>query len=142
MFAFLHEELRRLDQSASKLRWFGWLFAGIFLATALWLRLKAPAWPAAFIFVLAGALLLFAAGWKQPEALRSVHKYWMAFALCLGWVVSRILLTLLFFLVVIPTGLAGRVFGWRFTEMRRARPGESLWIDKPPRERAHHDKLY
>jgi hypothetical protein len=142
MFAYLRDELQQLDQSTSKLRWFGWLFTGLLAIIATWLGAKIPTWQSPAFLIAPCCVLLFWVSWRHPSKLRCAHRYWMAFALCLGWLVSRTLLILLFFMVVVPTGLAGRVFGWRFMQMRRVQSGASLWIDKPPRERAHHDKLY
>ncbi len=56
----------------------------------------------------AGLLLLL--GLAYPPALRPVEKAWMKFGNALGWVNTRIILTLLFALVVTPVGAVARLF--------------------------------
>ena len=48
-----------------------------------------------------------------PTALHQVHQAWMTFALALGWVVTRIILTIVFYLIVTPVGLLQRLCGKR-----------------------------
>ena len=64
-----------------------------------------PTWP----FVLAGVFVAFAIAW--PRALGPVQRGWLRMGQALGWVNSRIVLSLLFFVVVLPLGLLMRLFG-------------------------------
>ena len=45
-----------------------------------------------------------------PASLRPVYKIWMRFAEALGWVNTRIILSLIFFLVFFPFGIIMRMF--------------------------------
>jgi hypothetical protein len=56
----------------------------------------------------------------------------MSLAVALGFVVSGILLTLFFFLVITPVGWAARIFGNDFLSLKLDRTAASYWI---PRER-------
>lgn len=64
-----------------------------------------PAWP----FWLAGAFVAFAAAW--PRALAPVQRGWLKLGHALGWVNSRIVLSVFFFAVVLPLGLVMRLLG-------------------------------
>jgi Saxitoxin biosynthesis operon protein SxtJ len=57
-----------------------------------------------------GAALLLLLGLVYPPALRPVEKGWMKFGYVLGWINTRIILTLLFALVVTPIGAVARLF--------------------------------
>ena len=46
-----------------------------------------------------------------PSTLRSFHRIWMSLGEALGWVNSRILLTVTYYLVVVPIGLIRRFVG-------------------------------
>jgi Saxitoxin biosynthesis operon protein SxtJ len=46
-----------------------------------------------------------------PPLFRLIHRLWLDFSVILGYFVSRILLTIIFFLVIIPTGLIMRLVG-------------------------------
>ena len=64
-----------------------------------------PAWPWIFAAVL-GLWALIA-----PNSLNHPYKLWMRFGMLLGAVMNRVVLSVVFFLVVLPTGLLMRVFG-------------------------------
>lgn len=64
-----------------------------------------PTWP----FVLAFAFVAFALAW--PRALAPVQRGWLKVGHALGWLNSRIVLSLLFFVAVLPLGLLMRALG-------------------------------
>lgn len=66
-----------------------------------------PAWP--YFMGAAGLFGLWGLLW--PSGLKPLYKVWMSLALVMGFVVSRILLTLLFYGVVTPIGLLMRLLG-------------------------------
>jgi len=106
--ALINEERRAA--SSTELRNFGLivgvLSAGLFGLALPWLRHRAfPIWPWGFSV----ALILPALLW--PPALRYVHWVWVRIGFILGWINSRIILTILFFLVIVPMGLLMRALG-------------------------------
>jgi len=64
-----------------------------------------PTWP----FAVAGVFVAFAAVW--PRALAPVQRGWLKLGHALGWFNSRVVLSLLFFVVVLPLGLLMRLLG-------------------------------
>jgi hypothetical protein len=75
------------------------------------------------------ALFLVIIGYLIPAGAKVFHKIWMTIAFALGYVNSRILLTLIFFLVFVPYGLVSRLAG-RDPLRRRGKKSESYWIPK------------
>lgn len=63
-----------------------------------------PLWPLIAAGVLGLPAIVF------PKALSPVYKVWMAFAGVLGWINTRIILSLIFYLVFLPIGLIMRLF--------------------------------
>ncbi|MEX2261714.1 MAG: SxtJ family membrane protein [Bryobacteraceae bacterium] len=62
------------------------------------------------------------------------HRRWMQLALLLGWVNSRIILTLTFFGFITPIGFLSRLFG-RDTLDRRSPARRTYWVPrKTPRQ--------
>lgn len=91
-----------------KLRKFGLIMAAAFaVVTALLLLRGVGAWPytagISGLFILSGLLL--------PGLLGPVEWVWMKFAHVLGFVVTNVLLTLVFFIGVTLTGLVMRLLG-------------------------------
>ncbi|MBI3759036.1 MAG: sxtJ, partial [Deltaproteobacteria bacterium] len=94
---------------AKELRTFGLVLGALFAAFfGVWPLLRhrgTHLWP----WVLAGVLWLFALIW--PTALSYLHRGWTRLGLALGWVNTRIILTLLFAITIVPVGLVMRLFG-------------------------------
>ena len=78
------------------------LFVGL-LIPYIW-DLSFPIWP----FVVGAIFALV--GLAFPLGLQPIYKIWMKFAAVLGWINSRILLGLIFYLTVTPIALLMKLF--------------------------------
>ncbi len=86
--------------------------------------------PAA-VWLAAVSALFLAAGLAAPTVLGPIYRVWMGFAAVLGYFMSRLILTVLFFTVITPTGLIMRLLGKDI--LNRAFPGpraETYWIPR------------
>jgi hypothetical protein len=92
------------------------------------------------LVALTGAVLV-CGGLLAPAALRLPNRVWWRFAGLLGWINSRILLTLFFFVVLTPAGCLMRLFGR--SPLRSARP-DTNWsgYDERRRDSRHYEHLY
>ena len=61
-----------------------------------------------------------------PPLAKSFHRGWMRFAFALGYVNSRILLTMIYVVIFIPYGILSRVFGRDPLDLRTEKR-ESYW---------------
>lgn len=86
---------------------------------------------------------LVVAGLFVPVAARAFHKAWMRLAVALGHVNSRVLLTLMYYLVFTPYGLVSRLVG-RDPLRRRGEGGESHWVERKRtrQEREQFERLF
>ncbi len=85
---------------------FGGIIAGLFGLVIPWLfGLNFPYWP--------WAILLIFAVWASlaPGTIEPFYKLWMRFGLVLNYVMSRVILGVVFYAVVLPTGLIMRLKG-------------------------------
>lgn len=131
MWESLVAEVRALDTGRRALRSFGLLVGGVFVgiaAVVAWRR----GWEAGpLVFGLGGpgaALVLLGLG--APAALRPVYRVWMGLALVLGTVMTRVLLTLVFVLLVVPIGFALRLAGKDLLDRRIERARTTYWRAK------------
>ena len=63
--------------------------------------------------------------------LKSIYKVWMKLTVPLGWVMTRAILSILFFLVITPIGLVMRIFGNNPLDLKFNREStNSYWISK------------
>jgi hypothetical protein len=91
------------------LRHFGLIVGGIFGLIGLWPAVARGQGLRSWALGLALALVVPAL--VAPAVLAPVHRVWMALGDALGWVNTRIVLGLIFFGVVTPTGLALKLAG-------------------------------
>ena len=82
------------------------------------------------------ALALLVTGLLLPALARRFHVLWMTVAAALGYVNSRVLLSVLFYLVFTPYGFVSRLFG-RDPLRRRGAATESYWT---PRDRTRQTR--
>ena len=62
-----------------------------------------------------------------PSVLKPVYWMWMIFGIILGWFMTRVILSLLFYIIITPIGLTLRLFGKQFLELRWDKSKESYW---------------
>jgi hypothetical protein len=84
----------------------GAIVAGVFGLMLPWLfGFRFPLWPW-IVFGVLGSWALIA-----PTTLGPVYRGWMRFGLVLNWINTRIILGLVYYLMVIPTGVIMRLLG-------------------------------
>jgi hypothetical protein len=79
--------------------------------------------------------LLVALGYLRPSLLRGPSRVWWQFAHVLGWINSRVILTVVFALVLVPLSLVWRLIGR--DPLGRRRASWSGWAVHPARYRNH-----
>lgn len=119
------EEIRNIKSRRKELRKFGITF-GIFLGLLGGWFLWRDKEHYSYILILSVAFLLL--GLVVPIVLKPVYKVWMTLAVLLGWLMTRVILSVLFYLVVTPIGLLGRLFGKDFLDLKFDRNTDSYWI--------------
>lgn len=87
-------------------------------------------------------VFLVCCGYVRPSLLKYPSDAWWKFAMVLGWINARVLLTVLFVVLLLPLGLVWRLTGHDPLARRRgAWPG---WLPTPERYRdpRHFDRMY
>ncbi|NIR51219.1 hypothetical protein GWO43_21650 [candidate division KSB1 bacterium] len=126
-------ELKNLKSDKKTLRKFGFtiaaalgvigllvFFVGSHSQRAFWL------WGAGALFLVFGELL--------PASLKYIHIVWMGLAFVLGWIVSRLILSVLFYLVITPIGLIMRLFGKDPLDREIDRDAVTYWKKRESQE--------
>jgi O-antigen/teichoic acid export membrane protein len=126
--------------TSKQLRSFGFTVGGIFALIALWpivVRAEDPRW---WAMVVAGCLLVPAVVF--PKSLVWVYQGWMAIGHVLGWINTRIILGMIFYVIVTPIGMIRRWLG-KDPMGRQLRPDlDSYRIIRKPRPASHLTKQY
>ena len=134
-------EILELELSKKKLRSFGLLVGGIFILISIWFYFKISNYTTAYILFILGTILLLA-GLAIPLLLKVPYKIWMGLSFAIGWVVSRILITSLYFIVVTPLGLIAKLVGKKFLDRDYNDKKDSYWILKPDNKKIDYRKMY
>ena len=132
--------LARLDTSPRALRRAAAGVGGVLLLLAAWLLWRQRA-PGVRLVLAGGGGLLLLAGALVPARLRTAYLAWMAFALALGWLMSRVVLSVVFAAVLTPIGLLARLSGKRFLAMKRDPSASSYWVRRPGTQ-GRYDRMY
>jgi len=77
--------------------------------------------------VLAAIGCLGIVGYFLTPMMRVIYVTWMTVLFPVGWVVSHVVLSLVFFLVLTPVGVIMRLFGYDPMRKRFDRSAESYW---------------
>ena len=92
-----------------QLRSFGLLVGGIFLVMGMWPVLWRGQDPRLWALAVGGSLLL--PGLLMPVVLRKPYELWMRLAHVLGWINTRIILSIIFYAVFTPVAFVMRLTG-------------------------------
>jgi hypothetical protein len=135
----LADELRSLPTDSKTLKKFGFVFGVISLLLGLW-----SLWTGRFVPpIFFGAALFFGAlGLWFPRLLKEVYCVWMAVGLCLGWVMARVLLSVLFYALMTPLAVLLR---WTKKDLLKLRSEaqESYWVVRPgPSDKESYKNQY
>jgi hypothetical protein len=138
----IREELKQLATTPRDLRKFGLTVGAVFVLLGAWFLYRhKPAWP----YTLPPGIALLTLGLVAPRSLKPIYIGWMAMAIALGLAMSTVVLTVFFYLVVTPTGLAARLAGKDFLSLKLDRRAQSYWIKKAPtphKQAADYEQQY
>ncbi len=120
----LKEEFKHIDNSDEAVKKTG-LTVGVVLiliSMLLWYFGKTT-----FVYFSSFGGLLVIFSFIAIPVLRPFHKLWMMFALMMGFVMSRVILTLLFYIVLTPIGLIAKLVGKKFMPLGFDKKASTYW---------------
>lgn len=131
MLSNVWKEFQEIDTSRKALRSFGLVVGGVFLSIAAficwkneWVITTAVKWLGGIgsVLVLGGLII--------PRSLKYPYRLWMGLAVILGYIMTRVLLTLVFYLAVTPIGLIRRLMGKDPLRRKWEPEASTYWLDK------------
>jgi hypothetical protein len=78
------------------------------------------------------AALFLAAAWLRPSVLHPLNQIWLRFGLLLHKVINPIVMALIFYGAVLPTGLVMRMMGKDLLRLKLQLGTDSYWIVRQP----------
>lgn len=119
------EEIKKIKSGPLELRKFG-ITLGIALGVLGGLFLWRGKAFFVYFFIIGAALLLLA--FTVPLILKPFQKVWMAISIVMGWCMTRVILTVLFYGILTPIGLIARVCGKDFLDKKIDKNVKSYWV--------------
>jgi hypothetical protein len=141
MLSDIRNEIRAIDISPKAIRNFGITFFVVLLAVGAFLVFKDHQ---EGYWVMVAGLVFIGLGIWLPAALKGPYRAWMGFAVVLGFFMSRIILCILFYFVITPTGLVMRVFGKDILNEKWDKGASSYWIkrDQTASNKEKYNKMF
>jgi hypothetical protein len=134
-------DLKNIKSGKAELREFGVTMAAILVVIgdiALW-RQRPSA-----LYLIGSGIALGALGLLKPGILKPLQKAWMGLGLVLGFFVSRVVMSVLFYLIMTPIGVIMRLSGKDILDEKIDRNRPSYWHELPtaPKPKASYENQY
>ena len=113
------------EQSSEKS--FGIVFSIVFLIFALYPLINSEG---VRIWALIVSTIFFLIVFVAPKVLVLPNKLWFKFGLLLGSIVAPIVMSLVYFVTVVPTGLIMRILGRDLLTQKLDKNAKSYWIER------------
>jgi glucan phosphoethanolaminetransferase (alkaline phosphatase superfamily) len=123
--------MEKLNLDKHTLRKFGLTMGMVFLIITFWFLFRHKYSPLTTAIVSA-TFFLFA--FFTPLILKPIYIFWMRLAFILGWINTRLLLIVVFYLIFTPIGLAMKLFNFDPLQRKIEKNKNSYWIKKIRRE--------
>jgi hypothetical protein len=125
----LLQEIKNIKSGKKELRQFGLSVGAVLLIIAAWLLWKQRP---AFIYFAALGSFLIGSGVLLPIVLKPLFRVWMTFGVVMSFVMTRVILSILYFGVFTPTALVLKLFRKDLLEERWDKAADSYWAKRQP----------
>ncbi len=125
------EEIKNIKSDKKELRKFGISVGAVILLISLLLLY----WEKSFwiwFFIVADFLII--AGVLFPNILLPLQKVWMTLAVLLGFVMTRVILSILYYIIITPIGFITRIIGKDFLSLKIDKTAKSYWNYRSKKE--------
>ena len=122
----MFEEIKNIKSSNRDLKSFGVTIGIILFTISILLFYYNITSYQIFAFIAFGFVGL---GILIPISLKPVYLFWMTFSIILGWIMTKIILTLLFYFLITPIGLVTRLFGNDYLRLKES-DSSSYWNNR------------
>ena len=111
----MFEELNSIKSSRKDLKNFGLIIGFILLIIGVFLFFREKD---SFIYFFSIGSILIILGGITPVILKPIYKIWMIFAVIIGWIMTRVILSVLFFSIITTIGIFTRLIGKDFLNLK------------------------
>ena len=120
------EEIKNIKLAKKDLKNFGFIIGIILSLFGLFLFYRRIDY---FIYFVSVGLIFLSLGLIAPKILKPIYKVWMTFAVIIGWIMTRLILSVLFYSVITGIAILTRIIGKDFLNLK-INNKESYWNNR------------
>ncbi|MCW8804394.1 MAG: SxtJ family membrane protein [Ignavibacteriaceae bacterium] len=120
----IKDEFKHIKETKKDLRKFGLTVGSVLIIIAGFLFYFEKT--SAIYFGIIGTFLILT-GLVYSNILKPLNKLWMGLAIILGFIMSRVILTILFYLVLTPISFIARIVGKKFMDLKYDKSVNTYW---------------
>ncbi len=125
------EEIKQIKSTSKDVINFAMLIGGIIALIGLvTLFYRSPA----FMYLIPLGLIFMLLGFIAPIIIKPLYFLWMSLAVILGYISTRVILALLYYLIITPIGIIFRLIGKDLLDMKIEKNAETYWIKREIKE--------
>lgn len=123
----MSEKISYIQTEQSSEKSFGVVFSIVFLIVALYPLVNSEG---LHIWALALSFIFFLLAIIAPQVLSLPNKLWFKFGLLIGSIVAPIVMSFIYLITVVPTGMIVRLFGNDLLRQKLDNNTKSYWIER------------
>ena len=123
----MSEKISYIQTEQSSEKSFGVVFSIVFLIVALYPLINSEGLR---IWALVVSIIFFLLAFVAPKVLVLPNKIWFKFGLLLGSIIAPIVMAMVYFITVLPTGIIMRLLGKDLLKQKLDNNAKSYWIKR------------
>ena len=120
------EEIKNIRLAIQDLKNFGFIIGIILTLFGFFLLYNEIDY---FIYLMSVGLIFLSLSLIAPRILKPIYKVWMIFAIIIGWMMTRLILSILFYSVITGIATLTRIIGKDFLNLKMNNK-ESYWKNR------------
>jgi|TARA_B100001750_G_C15042083_1_gene367142 fatty acid desaturase len=121
------QEIRNIKATKKNIRNFSFLISAVLILLGIYFSFKNNTLE---LNLLLSSIFFALSGIFFPIIIKPLYFIWMVLAILLGFVMTRIILIVLFYLIVFPTGILAKLTGVKLIDSKFRSAKDSYWIKK------------
>ena len=118
------EEIKNIKSKKNDIRNFGLIIGAVLIAIVMLLFWKEKQ---SYHILMTVGVVLCVTSLILPVILKPFYFAWMTFAVILGWIMTRVILSLIFYGIITPIGLFSRLVGKEFLNLKLNKTENTYW---------------
>lgn len=121
------EEIKQIKSTSKDIINFAMLIGGIIALIGLVSLFNRSS---AFMFLIPFGLIFMLLGFIAPVIIKPLYFVWMSLSVILGYISTRVILALLYYLIITPIGIIFKLMGKDLLNLKFDKKAETYWIKR------------